>query len=105
VAVTVRLVAPRARLAGVERAAKEILVKLFDPANGGPDGSGWPFGRRPTSSDLLRALGDVDGLDRVDAIDLSPIGDRSLDQLPADGLVCAETTDIMVVVTALEGAA
>lgn len=104
VAVTVRLVAQRARLADVERTTKTTLTDLFDPVTGGPGGAGWPFGRRPTSSDLLRALQDVDDIDRVESVDISSLGDRPLDQLPADGLVCAEASDITVVVTSSGGA-
>ena len=101
VAVTVHLIARRNRVADVEQAAKTILINLFHPIDGGPDGNGWPFGRPPTSSDLHRALSDVDDLDRVESIDIISLGDGSLDQLPVDGLVCADSTDIAVVVTSV----
>ncbi len=95
--VTVRLVAPRAVLADVEQSAKTVLTRLFHPVDGGPDGTGWPFGRPATRSDVLRALGAVDGLDRVVSVELS-----TTDAVPADGQVTAEPTDVTVVVTAAE---
>jgi hypothetical protein len=104
VRVTVDLVAPRDRLADVEDAAKQALVRLFDPVDGGPGGSGgsgWPFGRRPTPTDLLRVLDGIPGLDRVDTPQITAI-EGPLDRIPADGLVCAEVTDITVAVTATE---
>ena len=72
VAVAVRLVAPRAVLADVEQSAKTALTDLFHPAEGGPDGTGWPFGRPATVSDVLRALGTVKGLDRVVSVEIIP---------------------------------
>jgi hypothetical protein len=96
--VTVRLIAPVDRLAEVERLAEKGLVDLLHPVEGGPGGRGWPFGRAPTVSDVIRALAGVDGLDRVDTVDLTTVGPRSLDRLPANGLVCVEATDITVVV-------
>ena len=46
----------------------------------------------------------MDDLDRVVSIDIARLGGRSLDRLPADGLVFAEPTDISVVVTSVEEA-
>jgi hypothetical protein len=96
--VRVWLVAPVDRLAQVERQAGDVLAALFHPVEGGPDGKGWPFGRPPSDSDLLRALATVEGLDRVDGIELTVGGSGSLDRFPANGLVCVDTADITVVV-------
>ncbi|WP_222271562.1 hypothetical protein [Modestobacter marinus] len=101
VAVRVDLVAARGFIADVEDAAKAILTTLFHPVDGGPDGTGWPFGRTPTDSDVLRALHGIAGLDRVSAIALTPIGASV--HVPDDGQVTAEPIDITVVVTTLEG--
>ena len=98
VAVKVQLVAARAVLADVEQSAKAALTTLFHPAEGGPDGTGWPFGRPATRTDVFRALGTVKGLDRVVSVELTPPDPRP----PADGQVSAEPTDITVVVTAVE---
>ena len=64
-----------------------------------------PAGRsagRPTDSDVLRALHTLDGLDRVESVDLTPTGARSPDSIPADGQVYAEPSDVTVVVTSVE---
>jgi hypothetical protein len=44
------------------------------PLTGGPDGSGWDFGRRPQRSDLFALLESIGGVDHVHhlAIDLEP---------------------------------
>ena len=101
VAVRVDLVAAQGFIADVEDVAKTILTTLFHPVDGGPDGTGWPFGRTPTDSDVLRALRGIAGLDRVSAIALTPTGASV--HVPEDGQVTAEPTDITVVVTTLEG--
>ncbi|GAA2756225.1 hypothetical protein [Actinopolymorpha rutila] len=100
VAVAVQLTAPRAVLADVEQSAKAVLTRLFHPVEGGPDGTGWPFGRPATRSDVLRALGTVHGLDRVVSVELTPTDPRP----PADGQVTAEPADVTVLVTAVEEA-
>jgi hypothetical protein len=78
-------------------------VDFFDPVTGGPDRSGWPFGRVPTAADLLRVLSQVAGLDRVAVATITRVDGHRLEELPDDGMVCAEPGDVAVVVTA-EGA-
>ena len=96
VAVTVRLRVPAALAAQVEQAATAALVELLHPTDGGPDGRGWPFGRRLWESDVLRALDGVDGIDRVDGVELTRLDGRPLDAMPADGLVSAAAGDVDV---------
>jgi hypothetical protein len=96
VAVTVRLRVPAALAAQVEQAATVALVELLHPTEGGPDGRGWPFGRRLWESDVLRALDGVDGIDRVDDVKLDRVDGRPLDAMPAHGLVSAEAGDVDV---------
>ena len=100
----VHLVAARSAVADVEQTARKILVDLLHPLEGGPDGSGWAFGRVPTSVDLLRALAEVDDLERVVSVAITPTGGWSLDRPPVDGLVHADPTAVTVVVTSVEGA-
>jgi predicted phage baseplate assembly protein len=96
VAVTVRLRVPAALAAQVEQAATAALIGLLHPTDGGPDGRGWPFGRRIWESDVLRTLHDVDGIDRVDGVELTRLDGRPLDAMPADGLVWAAAGDVDV---------
>ncbi|MDR7254310.1 hypothetical protein J2X46_003303 [Nocardioides sp. BE266] len=96
VAVTARLRASAALAAQVEQAATDGLLALLHPSDGGPDGSGWPFGRRLWESDVLRTLGAVDGIDRVDGVELRRVDGRALADMPADGLVWAAAADVDV---------
>jgi hypothetical protein len=95
----VRLRSRSDRTAEVEDTATRMLTAFLHPVDGGPDGTGWPFGRRPWPSDVLRALSTISDIDRVEAVDLRPLGSHSLDALPPDGLICAEAGDIKVRVT------
>ena len=96
IAVTVKILAESPEtVAAVEKEAGERLLKLLHPIDGGPDGSGWPFGRGIWKSDLFRALSDVPGLDRVDRIKLEP---ESLDNLPPSSLICSDEEKIKVTV-------
>ncbi|WP_341358342.1 hypothetical protein V5H98_11130 [Georgenia sp. M64] len=92
VTVAVTLGAPPERWAAVEQDATTALAALFDPVTGGPDGTGWPFGRRPTTADVLRALAPVGGVERVVEVSVDVP-----EAFPVDGLVCAQ--DLSVVVT------
>ncbi|WP_447925163.1 baseplate J/gp47 family protein [Georgenia muralis] len=92
VTVAVTLGAPPERWAAVEQDAAAALTALFDPITGGPDGTGWPFGRRPTTADVLRALAPVAGVERVVEVSVDVP-----DAFPVDGLACAQ--DLSVVVT------
>jgi hypothetical protein len=96
VAVAVGLRVPAALAAQVEQAATAALVQLLHPTDGGPDGGGWPFGRRLWESDVLRALDGVDGIDRVDDVELTRLDGRPLDAMPPDGLISAAPGDVNV---------
>jgi hypothetical protein len=96
VAVTVRLRVPAALAAQVEQTATAALVELLHPTDGGPDGRGWPFGRRLWESDVLRTLDGVAGIDRVDGVELTRVDGRPLDAMPADGLITAAASDVDV---------
>ena len=64
----------------VQRAAIAALEKFFDPLEGGPDGSGWPFGRAVYVSEIYQILTRVPGVQSVArTVDLST--DRSFDEL------------------------
>jgi hypothetical protein len=96
--VTAHLATPVDRIAEVDEHARAAVLAFLDPVTGGPDGGGWPFGRQPTRSDLLRTLSRVPGVDRVHDVEITPSG-----PLPADALICTDTDRVKVVVTAVEG--
>jgi predicted phage baseplate assembly protein len=51
--------------------ARARLDAFFDPLEGGPDGSGWRFGRTVYRSEVMALLVDVPGVARVAALTLS----------------------------------
>jgi hypothetical protein len=58
----------------VPQVAKEAIAAFVDPFTGGPDGQGWPFGRRLFVSDLITVLAGVDGVEAVDQVALGMNG-------------------------------
>lgn len=52
-------------------AAQAALDAYFDPLTGGPDGTGWPFGRGILKTDLLDILAGLNGVLYVDGIAIS----------------------------------
>ena len=63
------------------------LNKFLDPLVGGPDGSGWPFGRDVYRSEIMRIIDEVPGVDYVASLEL--IGG---DGQPQCGNVCLGPT-------------
>jgi predicted phage baseplate assembly protein len=77
--------------ASVTKAAKDKLLVLLHPTDGGPSGSGWPFGREVYEADILRCLSGIPELDRITKVGLSlskPMSESSL--------VCSQQSDINV---------
>jgi predicted phage baseplate assembly protein len=67
--VTVRTTVRRTRGSNarqVRSAALRALYEYLDPIVGGPDGSGWPFGRTVHIGDIFAVLQRVEGVDRVE---------------------------------------
>ncbi|MBT0772872.1 putative baseplate assembly protein [Kineosporia sp. J2-2] len=63
----------RAAQAGqVRERALDALYDFLDPMTGGPDGTGWPFGRPLRSGDLFAALQRLPGVELVDEVLLYP---------------------------------
>ena len=89
----------------VARSVREALAAFLHPIAGGPDATGWPFGRRVWESDLQRVIAAVEGVDRTISVTVEPQDRRdSLAAMPPEGLVCVETEDIVLVVRPPEGA-
>jgi predicted phage baseplate assembly protein len=81
VTVVARLTArPRRPIAVVEEAALRALQAYFDPLTGGPDGTGWPFGRPVQAGEAYAVLQQVEGTELVEDVHLfaaNPLtGDR-----------------------------
>jgi hypothetical protein len=62
-------------LVGVSKAAlaekiKNALDDFFDPLTGGPDKTGWPFGRDVYRSEVMQVIDEVAGVDHVSSLDL-----------------------------------
>jgi predicted phage baseplate assembly protein len=96
VTVVAQLVAkPRARAEKVQAAADEALYRFLNPLTGGPDGTGWPFGRTVHAGEVFGVLQRVDGVELVDDVRLfgaNPVtGERGQPaakvELPPDSLV------------------
>lgn len=51
--------------AKLQEAVISALNKFLDPLQGGPDGSGWPFGRDVYRSEIMRVIDEVPGVDCV----------------------------------------
>src|SRR5690606_18615175 len=47
-----------------------LLQNFLDPLGGGPNGTGWPFGRDVYRSEILQAIDEVEGVDHVLALEL-----------------------------------
>lgn len=61
-----------ARAERVQQAALRALYTYLSPLDGGPSGTGWPFGRPVQAFDVFNALARVDGLDQIDDLLLFP---------------------------------
>ena len=82
VTVVARLVARRRALVEqVNEAALEALYRYLSPLTGGPDGTGWPWGRPVQSGEVFGALQGVPGVELVEDVRIfgaNPItGERS----------------------------
>jgi predicted phage baseplate assembly protein len=54
----------------LQQSIVDALNNFFDPLIGGPDGTGWPFGRDVYRSEILRVIDQVNGVDHVNSMDL-----------------------------------
>lgn len=92
IGVATRIVAVDPTRSGVVYdAAVGALQAFFHPVTGGPDGTGWPFGRDVYLSDVAAVLEAVPGLDYVLSLllllDSSPVGE--VVPVPSDRMVVA----------------
>ncbi len=55
--------------------AKDALRAFFDPVGGGPEGTGWPFGRDVYVSEVYALFDELDLVDYVEGVSLKVSGD------------------------------
>jgi predicted phage baseplate assembly protein len=63
---------PRYDVRKLEKAALEALYTYFHPVRGGPDGTGWPFGRTVAPGEAYSVLNRVPGVEAVEDVRLYP---------------------------------
>jgi predicted phage baseplate assembly protein len=63
------------------------LNAFLDPLSGGPDGTGWPFGRDVYETEILQILAQTPGVDHVNSMALAPTGCE-----PQCGNICLKPT-------------
>jgi predicted phage baseplate assembly protein len=93
--------ADRAR---VERQCADALYEYLHPAVGGPDRTGWPFGRELFAGELYSQLQQVSGVDVVEQVVLHTVdpvsgqkgGPQTEILLEPDGLLCSWNHEIRV---------
>jgi predicted phage baseplate assembly protein len=62
--------APGANANRLKADAERALYEYLHPINGGPDGTGWPFGRPVTIGEIYSVLQRVPGAEVVDTVNL-----------------------------------
>ncbi|MGH3903011.1 MAG: putative baseplate assembly protein [Pseudonocardiaceae bacterium] len=71
VTVVARLAArPRASLDKLRSRASEALYRYLNPISGGPEGTGWPFGRPVQTGEMFAVLQRLDGVEMVEDVRL-----------------------------------
>jgi Baseplate J-like protein len=63
------------------------LNQFFDPLGGGPDGTGWPFGRDVYRAEVMKVIDEVDGVDHILSMNLLGAGCE-----PVCGNICLGPT-------------
>ena len=64
----------RRRAESVERRALNELYRFLSPIVGGPHGTGWPFGRDLSVSELFGLLQRVTGVEFVEDVQINVVG-------------------------------
>ncbi len=68
------------------------LNQFLDPLTGGPDGTGWPFGRDVYRSEILQVIDRTPGVDHVESLDLIADGGT-----PQCGNICIGAMGLVAV--------
>jgi hypothetical protein len=62
--------APGVNTANLQTRIKQRIDSFFDPLSGGPDGTGWPFGRDVYRSEVLQVIDETRGVENVLSLEL-----------------------------------
>lgn len=80
--------AAKVNRAALEQRIVDALNQYLDPLVGGPDGSGWPFGRDVYHAEIMQVIDRVAGVDHILSLDLIAGGSCQ----PQCGNVCLAPT-------------
>ena len=61
---------PGTNKTSLQQAIVDTLNQFLDPLDGGPDGTGWPFGRDVYRAEIMKVIDAVPGVDYVDSLSL-----------------------------------
>lgn len=85
----------------VRQDVDEALRNFLDPLQGGPDKTGWPFGREVLKSEIYQILGNVTGVVCVESLELSAVicgkAVKEKIKIPPIGLVYSDRHSITAV--------
>ncbi|MFE3933327.1 baseplate J/gp47 family protein [Streptomyces goshikiensis] len=68
-------------------AVRAALYRYFNPLTGGPDGTGWPFGRPVHKGDAYREIEAVHGVAGVRDLTMRDCTSRTCVEAPSDGVI------------------
>jgi predicted phage baseplate assembly protein len=87
---------PRADVDRIRSEALERLGQYFNPLVGGPDGTGWPWGRPVQSGDAFAVLQGVPGVDVVEDVRLFGANPVTGERGPATARIVLEPDSLVV---------
>jgi len=71
----------------LQQSIVDALNRFLDPLLGGPDGTGWPFGRDIYITEIMNIIASTPGVDHVTTLSLVPAGCQ-----PVCGNICLRPT-------------
>jgi predicted phage baseplate assembly protein len=106
VAVAVRIkINPSASADSVTTEVKRRLYRFLNPVVGGPDGSGWPFGRNLFFSEVSGVIQRVTGIEYIEDVKLYVVDPKTGEHqaagsrvtIPPAGLICSAEHQVTVI--------
>jgi hypothetical protein len=87
-----------AQVAQAEANTRATLEKFLHPLRGGPDGTGWEFGQGFALSALYSVIEQLDGVDHVESIEVTPQLTDDYLEIGPDQILASGTHDVSPVV-------